>query len=399
MRAPGSVARQHGGERERYERGKEGFQCVLSFQGSTQTVSMTRSQGIPARSLACLTRARTRVEQAEHELVAGEVERTAEAAGLQGRLNRLRVQRRGAARPRSRRARSIWPCTARAERRRRLSQTCPRTGPGLWKRGAADETPESHGDRPPGVPDPGPAHCDRRRHRGRRRRAEAARAARAAAAEREPRRLARPADRRAVRGAERQLGRPRAAQPRLAAAEGSRPGRRRRAAARRARTAATCCASSPASSTSSTSSGSSRRGARRSRPATPRGGGVAPRGARRCGTGGRSPISSSSRSRGSRSSGSRSCGWRPSRSGSTPSSRSAAISRSSPSSRRSAREHPYRERFRAQLMLALYRSRPPGRGARGLPADASAARRRARARAGARAAGARAGDPRRRTRR
>ena len=48
----------------------------------------------------------------------------------------------------------------------------------------------------------------------------------------------------------------------------------------------------------------------------------------------RSPISPTSRSRGSRSSGSRSCGWRRSRSESTPSSRSAAIRRSSPSSSR-----------------------------------------------------------------
>ena len=62
-------------------------------------------------------------------------------------------------------------------------------------------------------------------------------------------------------------------------------------------------------------------------------------------------------------------------------------------------EHPYRERFRAQLMFALYRCGPSGRGARGLPAHAEAPRRRARARAGRRAAAARAGDPRRRTQR
>ena len=55
-------------------------------------------------------------------------------------------------------------------------------------------------------------------------------------------------------------------------------------------------------------------------------------------------------------------------------------------------EYPLRERLRAQLMLALYRSRPPGRGARGLPRHAAHPRRGARDRARARAAGARAGD-------
>ncbi len=44
-------------------------------------------------------------------------------------------------------------------------------------------------------------------------------------------------------------------------------------------------------------------------------------------------------------------------------------------------------------MLALYRERPPGRRARGLPGDAAHARGRARDRAGRRVAGARAGDP------
>ena len=57
------------------------------------------------------------------------------------------------------------------------------------------------------------------------------------------------------------------------------------------------------------------------------------------------------------------------------------------------RHHPLRERLRAQQMLALYRSGPPGRRARRLPRRLRGAGRRARHRAVARAARARGGDP------
>ena len=56
--------------------------------------------------------------------------------------------------------------------------------------------------------------------------------------------------------------------------------------------------------------------------------------------------------------------------------------------------HPLREHLHAQRMLALYRCRPPVRGARGLPRRARRARRGDRRRAGRRAAAAARGDPR-----
>ena len=74
------------------------------------------------------------------------------------------------------------------------------------------------------------------------------------------------------------------------------------------------------------------------------------------GAGLRSPTSRTSRSRAWRRNASRSSGSSCSRTGSTPISRSAVTVGSSASCASSSREYPLRERLRAQLMAALYRS-------------------------------------------
>ena len=125
-------------------------------------------------------------------------------------------------------------------------------------------------DEPSRVPAARPAHGDRRRRTDRRRRAEAAGAARAAAAEREPRRPARAADRGAVRRPERQLGRSRAAQPRLAAAEGSGSGERRTSRVSPRGRGLPAPGRAGRARSRATSSCWSQRAVRRSRPATRR---------------------------------------------------------------------------------------------------------------------------------
>src|SRR5581483_4457357 len=183
--------------------------------------SRVRTASPPARSRASRSRAtRTRRCRARARRPGGRA--------LPGRpfgSRRRRGRSRGEASPPSRRARSIWPCTA----RRRASATAI---PGLSQARPAPLAAPPRRPKllrsddacaPPRVPDPRSA----QRPGGRRRRcgrgAEAARAARAAPPEREPRRLARAARRGALPGAERQLGRPRAAEPRLAAAQGAEP--------------------------------------------------------------------------------------------------------------------------------------------------------------------------------
>ncbi len=306
----------------------------LSFQGSTQTVSMTRSQGMPA-SLARLLDHLTRrcVEEAENELVADEVERATEGRASRG-IGSTDGESKlvfGHAGPEA---------LGRVQHRGQWSADCcpkpvPNASRPLGKGARALET-SLHGSEPSRVPASGPAHRDRRRRADRRGRPEAACAARSAPAQREPCRLARAPDRGALRRAGRELGRSRAAQPRLAPAQGPEPGRPEASRGSPRGPAATCSGSSRASSISTGSRCWSRRAVRRSRPATrPQPPARCAR-RRRCGTDGRSRISSSSGSSGSRPSGSTSSASPRSRSGSTPSSRSAGICRSSPSSNASA---------------------------------------------------------------
>ena len=108
----------------------------------------------------------------------------------------------------------------------------------------------------------------------------------------------------------------------------------------------------------------------------------------RCGAARRSTTSPASRSRPPRSAGSRSCGWRRSSRRSTPTSRPAATARSLAELDALVAEEPLRERLHAQRMLALYRSRPPGRRARGLPGGPPRTGRAGRASSRARSCGA-----------
>src|SRR5262245_19071801 len=175
------------------------------------------------------------VEQAEHELVAGQVERAAEArvrralsaCGVIGRESELLL---GYAGPEALR---------RVEHGRKhpacRSQTALKLLPAACQRPSPDRDltgwDESFAC---GIPYPRPAHGSRARRVRARRRSEAARPARAPAAQREPRRLARAADRRAVRRPERKLRRARAAQSRLSAAQAAQPEVGRRASPARA---------------------------------------------------------------------------------------------------------------------------------------------------------------------
>ena len=114
----------------------------------------------------------------------------------------------------------------------------------------------------------------------------------------------------------------------------------------------------------------------------------------RCGAARRWPTSPTRRSPAPPSPGSTSSASPPWRPASTPTSSAASTAGLTGELEALVAEHPLRERLRGRQMLALYRARSPGGGARGLRDGPGDARRRARHRARAAAARPPSGDPR-----